>query len=185
MVQVYLGSLYVNDFNLFGRTWQVNVQADAPFREQLEDLSLLQVRNEKGGMVPLSSLAGVREIKGPLVLTRYNMYPAASLNGTAAPGVSSGDAIAQMQQLADAELPQNMSYEWTDMSYLELLAGNTAMIIFGCAVVMVFLVLAAQYESWSLPLAVILVVPMCLLSAIVGVRVALMDINIFTRIGFV
>ncbi|MFL5245682.1 MAG: efflux RND transporter permease subunit [Gemmataceae bacterium] len=184
-LQVYLGSLYVNDFNLFGRTWQVNVQADAPFRERIEDLSLLQVRNEKGGMVPLGSLATVHEVKGPLVLTRYNMYPAASVNGTAGPGVSSGDAIASMQRLADEELPQNMAYEWTDMSYLELLAGNTAMIIFGCAVVMVFLVLAAQYESWSLPLAVILVVPMCLLSAITGVSIAKMDINIFTRIGFV
>jgi multidrug efflux pump len=184
-LQIYLGSLYVNDFNLFGRTWQVNVQADAPFRERIEDLSLLQVRNEKGGMVPLGSLATVHEVKGPLVLTRYNMYPAASVNGTAGPGVSSGDAIASMQRLADEELPQNMAYEWTDMSYLELLAGNTAMIIFGCAVVMVFLVLAAQYESWSLPMAVILVVPMCLLSAITGVSIAKMDINIFTRIGFV
>jgi len=184
-LQIYLGSLYVNDFNLFGRTWQVNVQADAPFRERIEDLSLLQVRNEKGGMTPLGSLATVHEVKGPLVLTRYNMYPAASVNGAAGPGVSSGDAIASMQRLADEELPQNMAYEWTDMSYLELLAGNTAMIIFGCAVVMVFLVLAAQYESWSLPLAVILVVPMCLLSAITGVSIAKMDINIFTRIGFV
>jgi multidrug efflux pump len=190
-VQVYLGSLYVNDFNLFGRTWQVNVQADFPFRERLEDLSLLQVRNRRGAMVPLGSLAGVREVNGPLVLTRYNMYPAASINGAAAPGTSSGEAIAMMGHLADAELPQNMAYEWTDMSYLELLAGNTAMVIFGFAVVMVFLVLAAQYESWSLPLAVILVVPMCLLSAIAGVNIFSklsadkMDINIFTRIGFV
>jgi multidrug efflux pump len=184
-VQVYEGSLYVNDFNLFGRTWQVNVQADSAFRDKPETLARLKVRNRRGGMVPLGSVADLREVNGPLVLTRYNMYPAASLNGAAAPGVSSGDAIALIQRLADKELPGNMAYEWTDMSYLELLAGDTAMIIFGCSVVMVFLVLAAQYESWSLPLAVILVVPMCLLSAIVGVNIAGMEINIFTRIGFV
>src|SRR5262249_15014136 len=184
-LSVYEGSLYVNDFNLFGRTWQVNVQADSPFRGREEDLNLLQVRNNRGGMVPLGSLAGVETITGPLVLTRYNMYPAASINGIAAEGVSSGDAIALMERLAKAELPANMDYEWTDMSYLELQAGSTAMLIFASAVVMVFLVLAAQYESWSLPLAVILVVPLCLLSAIAGVAIARMDINIFTRIGFV
>src|SRR5262249_8541130 len=120
-----------------------------------------------------------------LVLTRYNTYPAAVINGGSAPGVSSGDAIDLLQRLAEEELPRAMAYEWTDMSFLELLAGNTAMIIFGCAVVMVFLVLAAQYESWALPLAVILVVPMCLLSAITGVNIAHQDINIFTQIGFV
>ncbi len=184
-LQVYVGSLYVNDFNLFGRTWQVNLQADAPFRTRLEDLSLLEVRNTRGRMVPLGSLAGLREVTGPLVVTRYNMYPAAMINGGAMPGVSSGDVLDIMKSLTDAELPANMNFEWTDMSYLELLAGSTAMIIFGFAVVMVFLVLAAQYESWSLPLAVILVVPMCLLSAIAGVAIAKMDINIFTRIGFV
>jgi multidrug efflux pump subunit AcrB len=184
-LSVYEGSLYVNDFNLFGRTWQVNVQADSEFRNRIENLNLLQVRNKRGGMVPLGSLAEVAEVNGPLVLTRYNMYPAAAIYGTAGEGVSSGDAIALMQRLADEELPSNMAYEWTDMSYLELQAGSTAMIIFGCAVVMVFLVLAAQYESWSLPLAVILVVPLCLLSAIAGVAIAKMDINIFTRIGFV
>jgi multidrug efflux pump len=135
--------------------------------------------------VPLGSLAEVRDDTGPLVLTRYNMYPAAGINGTSAPGVSSGDTIDMLQRLAERELPQAMKHEWTDMSYLELQAGNTAMIIFGFAVIMVFLVLAAQYESWSLPLAVILVVPMCVLSAITGVNIAGMDINIFTQIGFV
>jgi multidrug efflux pump len=179
------GSLYVNDLNLFGRTWQVNVQADAPFRSQPEALSLLQTRNRQGGMVPLGSLAETQEVTGPLVLTRYNMYTAAVINGNSAPGVSSGDAIALMERLARQELPKNMSFEWTDMSYLEVIAGDTAMVIFGFAVVMVFLVLAAQYESWSLPLAVILVVPMCLLSALIGVTIAHMDVNIFTRIGFV
>jgi multidrug efflux pump len=182
---VYEGSLYVNDFNLFGRTWQVIVQADSADRERVEALSQLKVRNARGGMVPLGSLAQVHEINGPLVLLRYNMYPAAPINGGAAPGMSSGQVIDIMQGLADRELPQSMKYEWTDMSYLELLAGSTAMMIFGFAVVAVFLVLAALYESWSLPLAVILVVPMCLLSAIVGVNLAKMDINIFTQIGFV
>jgi multidrug efflux pump len=184
-LQAYEGSLYVNDFNRFGRTWQVIVQAEAGFRQRPEDLPQLAIRNVRGAMVPLGSLANLREVNGPLILMRYNMYTAASINGTAAPGVSSGQAIAMLERLAGSELPQAMSYEWTDMSYLELLAGNTAMIIFGFAVVMVFLVLAAQYESWSLPLAVILVVPMCLLSALVGVNLAGMDVNIFTQIGFV
>jgi multidrug efflux pump len=184
-LSVYEGSLYVNDFNLFGRTWQVIVQADAEYRDRPEALRRLKVRNARGGMVPVGSLTRTKEVNGPLVLTRYNMYPAASINGSAAPGMSSGEVMDILQQLADKELPQAMTYEWTDMSYLELLAGNTAMMIFGFAVVAVFLVLAALYESWSLPLAVILVVPMCLLSAIIGVKVARMDINIFTQIGFV
>jgi multidrug efflux pump len=179
------GSLYVNDFNRLGRTWQVIVQADAPHRYREKDLYQLKTRNTKGAMVPLGSLGTMREVTGPLILNRYNMYPAATINGSAGPGMSSRQAIDVMQRLADNELPYAMSYEWTDMSYLELQAGNTAMIIFGLAVVMVFLVLAAQYESWALPLAVILVVPLCLLFAIIGVRIARMDINIFTQIGFV
>jgi multidrug efflux pump len=184
-LSIYEGSLYVNDFNLFGRTWQVNVQAESEFRREPEQIGQLRTRNARGAMVPIGSLANRREVNGPLVLTRYNMYPAAAINGTAGPGVSSGQVIDLVGRLADKELPQTMSYEWTDMSYLELLAGNTAMMIFGLAVAMVFLVLAAQYESWALPLAVILVVPMCLLSAIAGVNIAGMDINIFTQIGFV
>jgi multidrug efflux pump len=184
-LRAYQASLYVNDFNLFDRTWQVIVQSEPAYRNQMQDLRLLTVRNNEGRIVPLGSVANVRETNGPLVLTRYNMYPAASLNGAAAPGISSRQALDLMQDLAERELPTSMAYEWTDMSYLELLAGNTAMIIFGFAVVMVFLVLAAQYESWSLPLAVILVVPMCLLSATAGVRVAHLDINIFTQVGFV
>jgi multidrug efflux pump len=182
---IYQGSLYVNDFNLFGHTWQVIVQSDAQFRDEPEDLARLKVRNRNGGMVPLGSLASVREITGPLVLTRYNMYPAASINGSAAPGTSSFDAIDLMKKLAKEEFPRGISYEWTDMSYLEVRSGNDATKIFGFAVLMVFLVLAFQYENWSLPLAVILVVPMCLLSAIIGVNLAGMDINIFTNIGFV
>jgi multidrug efflux pump len=136
-------------------------------------------------MVPLGALARIEEVNGPLVLNRYNMYPAAAINGAAAPGMSSRQVIDIMEGIADRELPPAMKYEWTDMSYLELLAGNTAMVIFACSIVAVFLVLAALYESLSLPLAVILVVPMCLLSAIAGVKIAHMDINIFTQIGFV
>ena len=184
-LQIYQGSLYVNDFNLFGRTWEVIVQAEPEFRNKIEELPRLQVRNSQKQMVPLGSLASITPVNGPLLVTRYNRYPAASVMGSAMPGVSSGEAIDTMVSTAKAELPTSMSFEWTDMAYLELLAGNTAMIIFGLAVVMVFLVLAAQYESWSLPMAVILVVPMCLLSAIIGVQMAKMDINIFTRIGFV
>jgi multidrug efflux pump len=184
-LQIYLGSRYVNDFNRFGRTWQVVVQADAKFRNQVEDVKLLRVRNRQGAMVPIGALADVREVNGPFILTRYNMYPAAAINGNAGPGVSSGQAIDLMQQLADSELLPAMRCEWTELAYLELQAGNTAMWIFTLAVVMVFLVLAAQYESWSLPLAVILVVPMCLLSAIAGVMIARSDVNIFTQIGFV
>ncbi len=184
-LQVYLGSMYVNDFNRFGRTWQVVVQADAEFRNQVDDVKLLRVRNRQGAMVPIGALADVREVNGPFILTRYNMYPAAAINGNAGPGVSSRQAIDLMQNMADRELLPGMHYEWTEMAFQELQAGNTAMWIFTLAVVMVFLVLAAQYESWSLPLAVILVVPMCLLSAIAGVMIARSDINIFTQIGFV
>jgi multidrug efflux pump len=182
---VYQGSLYVNDFNLFGRTWQVIVQSDAPFRTDVRQLNRIKVRNARGTMIPLGSLVDVKERNGPLVLTRYNMYPSATIQGSAAPGISSRQAIDVMQELAARELPQAMAYEWTDMSYLELQAGNTAMNLFAGAVVAVFLVLAAQYESWSMPLAVILVVPLCLLSAVIGVNVAKDDINIFVQVGFV
>lgn len=184
-LRIYLGSLYVNDFNRFGRTWQVIVQADSKFRNTMDDAKRLKVRNAKGTMVPVAALADIREDTGPLVLTRYNMYPAAPLNGSSAPGVSSGTGIELMERLAKAELLPSMATEWTELAYLEIQAGNTAMIVFGFAVVMVFLVLAAQYESWSLPLAVILVVPMCLLGSIIGVRYSGADINIFTQIGFV
>jgi multidrug efflux pump len=184
-LRIYLGSLYVNDFTLFGRPWQVILQADARFRDRITDVRQLQVRNARGGMVPLGALASVQRVNGPLVLTRYNMYPAAPINGSAAPGVSSGTAIGLMERLADRELSPAMKTEWTELAYLELQSGNTAMAVFGAAVVMVFLVLAAQYESWSLPLAVILVVPLCLLFAVLGVWAAGQDANIFTQIGFV
>jgi len=184
-LQVYLGSLYVNDFNRFGRTWQVNVQGDSIFRNQNDDLTGLRVRNERGGMVPLGSIAQLREWKGPVMITRYNLYPAAAINLTPAPGVSSGQAIEAMERLVEEQLPQSMRRQWTELAYLQLETGSTAMFAFTLAVVLVFLVLAAQYESWSLPLAVILVVPMCLLCSTLGVNIAHMDINIFTQVGFI
>jgi multidrug efflux pump len=184
-LQIYLGSLYVNDFNLGGRTWQVNVQAEGRFRNQVEDVKRLKVRNKTGGMVPLGAVMNVEDIAGPLILTRYNEYPAAAINGDTAPGVSSGEAIRIMEDLANKELPRNMSYEWTEITYVQLQSGNTAIELFALGVLAVFLVLAALYESWALPLAVILVVPMCLLSSIAGVAITHSDINIFTQIGFV
>jgi multidrug efflux pump len=184
-MQGYLGSRYVNDFNRFGRTWQVIVQADLTQRDSIEDFKRLMVRNRHGRMVPLGSVARVRLAGGPLVLTRYNMYPAAAINGNVATGVSTGQGIQALEDLARRELPSSMSYEWTEITYLEKLSANTGMIVFALSVVFVFLVLAALYESWSLPLAVILVVPLCVLSAIAGVAYAKLDINVFTQIGLV
>ena len=184
-LQIYMGSLYVNNFNDFGRSWQVNVQADTQFRRSAEDVRKLQVRNETGQMVPLDTLAEIRSISGPVMVIRYNMYPAATINGNMAPGTSSGQAIDLMEQVVGRQLLPSMAMEWTELTLMQNLAGNTAMYVFALAVVLVFLVLAAQYESWSLPLAVILVVPMCLLCSIAGVAVMHMDINIFTQIGFI
>ncbi|HVX11495.1 MAG TPA: multidrug efflux RND transporter permease subunit [Pirellulales bacterium] len=184
-LQVYFGSLYVNDFNKFGRTWQVNVQADARFRGGIDDLKQMKVRNVQGNMAPFGTIADVRDVSGPVTIVRYNMYPAAAINGSAAPGTSSGQSIAEMEQIAERDLLPSMRSEWTELALLQLQTGNTAMLVFILAVVLVFLVLAAQYESWSLPLAVILVVPMCLLCSIAGVAAAHLDINIFTQIGFV
>ncbi len=184
-LQIYFGSLYINDFNRFGRTWQVNVQGDSNYRKRLEDLKQLKIRNQRGGMAPLGSLASLREVTGPVMIMRYNMYPAATINGNPAPGTSSGQAIAQMHDLVTEGLPSSMRSEWTELALLQRETGVTAMIVFVLAVVLVFLVLAAQYESWSLPLAVILVVPMCLLCSIGGVLMAKLDINIFTQVGFI
>jgi multidrug efflux pump len=182
---VDLGGLYVNDFNEFGRTWQVNAQADIPFRMQREDMRRLRVRNPHGDMVPLGTLAALRDSFGPFVINRYNMWPAAAINGSARAGMSSGEVIAAVQQLAADHLSPSMTFEWTELMYLQIIAGSTTAFVFGGAVVLVFLVLAGQYESWSLPLAVILVVPMCILFSVIGVALAHMDINIFTQIGFV
>jgi hydrophobe/amphiphile efflux-1 (HAE1) family protein len=184
-LQIYLGSLYVNDFNRFGRTYQVTAQADSSFRLHAEDIRKLETRNAAGEMLPLGTLVDIRETTGPDKVIRYNMYPAADINGVAKPGVSSGQAIALAQQLAAKDLPPGMNYEWTELTYQEILAGNTIVFIFPLCVLLVFLTLAAQYESWSLPLAIILIVPMCLLSAIGGIWLRHMDNNIFTQIGLI
>jgi multidrug efflux pump subunit AcrB len=179
-----LGPYYINDFNRFGRTWQVNVQALGTFRQSVEDIKQLKVRNNMGDMVPLADFASVRHVSGPVLVMRYNMYASAAIHADAGPDTSSGQAIAHLEDAANSELPLSMRTEWTELALLQLQTGNTAMWVFLLAVVLVFLVLAAQYESWSLPLAVILVVPMCLLCAIIGVIVTRSDINIFTQIGF-
>ncbi len=183
-MQIYLGSVYANDFNRFGRTYQVIVQADAPYRATAENIAQLKVPNDSGEMVPLGSVLRVRESYGPDRSQRYNAYPAADINGGPAPGVSSGQANAIMERLAKETLPNGIGYEWTDLTYQQILAGNTAAFVFPLCVLLAFLVLAAQYESWSLPLAVILIVPMCLLCAITGVWLTRGDNNIFTQIGF-
>jgi multidrug efflux pump subunit AcrB len=179
-----IGPYYINDFNRFGRTWQVNVQAKSSFRQSAEDIKQLKVRNNQNDMVPLADFARVRNVSGPVVVMRYNMYAAAPVHADPGPDTSSGQAIASLEAAANDQLPQTMRTEWTELALLQLQTGNTAMWVFLLAVVLVFLVLAAQYESWALPLAVILVVPMCLLCSITGVVMAKMDINIFTQIGF-
>jgi multidrug efflux pump subunit AcrB len=186
-LQVYLGSFYVNDFNRFGRTWQVIVQARGEFRNDPNKIRLLKVRNAYGEMVPLGSLVSIKEIGGPINIGRYNMYPAAAILGLTKPEISTGQGIEEMERLCHEVLPQGMAFEWTEINYMQIDASNNIWnnLIFPLAVVFVFLVLAAQYESWALPLAVILVVPMCILSSLTGVAVTGGDINIFTQIGFV
>ena len=184
-MQVYLGSLYVNDFNRFGRTYQVKVQADAPFRMHAEDVGKLKTRNAQGDMVPLSSLMTVDTGYGPDRVSRYNNYTAADINGGPAPGYSSGEAQAAAERIAKEVLPKGLVFEWTDLTYQEILAGNTGVVVFPIAVLLVFLVLAALYESWTLPLAVILNVPMALLAAIAGVWLMDGDNNVFTQISLV
>jgi multidrug efflux pump len=183
-LEATLGPYYVNDFNRFGRTWQVNVQAIDRFRGSVQDVQQLKVRNAQGDMVPLADFAKVRSVSGPVMVMRYNMYPSAAVHADPGPDTSSGQAIARLADVADDQLPTTMRTEWTELALLQLQTGNTAMYVFALAVVLVFLVLAAQYESWALPLAVILVVPMCLLCSITGVVLAKMDVNIFTQIGF-
>jgi multidrug efflux pump len=184
-LQTYLGSTFVNQFNLFGRTYRVTAQADAPFRDDVSDIAQLKTRNASGGIVPLGSVMNIRETTGPDRVVRYNLFPAAEINGDTAHGYSSGQSLDTMERLARENLPRGMSFEWTDLAYQQRAAGNTAIFIFPLCVLFVFLTLAAQYESWTLPLAVILIVPMCLLSAIAGVILRGMDNNILTQIGFV
>ncbi len=184
-LEVYLGSAFVNDFNYLGRTFRVTAQADAPYRLSAEDVDRIRVRNTDGNMVPLGSLAVFKDITGPSRVPRYNLYPAADLLGDTAPGYSSGEALETMEKLAADILPDGISYEWTELALQQKTAGNTAAIAFILAVVFVFLLLAAQYESLILPLAIILIVPMCLLSSIMGVAIAGMDNNILTQIGLI
>jgi len=181
----YLGSTYINDFNLFGRTFRVVAQAQPSSRSTLADIGQLQVRSASGQMVPLSSVATFRQGSGPVRVARYNLFPAAELQGMAAPGISSGDAIREMEQIAARTLPPGFGFEWTGLAYQQQAAGNTAVLIFSLAVVFVFLVLAAQYESLTLPLAVILIVPMCILAAMVGINLRGLDNNILTQVGLV
>jgi hydrophobe/amphiphile efflux-1 (HAE1) family protein len=184
-LQTYLGSSYVNDLTLYGRTYRVTAQADSQFRLHPDDIRALKTRNEAGGMVPLGSVATVQEISGPEKVTHYNMWPAADLTGQPAPGYSTGEALAAVEKIARETLPGSFTTEWTEMALQQKLAGNSAIYIFPLCVLFVFLVLSALYESWALPLAIILIVPMCLLSAIGGVWLRGMDNNIFTQIGFV
>ncbi len=186
-LQVYLGSAYVNDITLFNRNWQVNVQADARYRLRAEDVGKLRVRNAAGDMVPLETMITVRDVAGPAIVNHYNSKPSAEISGNTAPGVSSGQAIGLMEQICRQELPAGMGFEWTELTYQQIEAGKDLLtkLVFPLAVVFVFLVLSAQYESWSLPLAIILIVPMCLLAAIAGIWIMRMDNNIFTQIGLV
>ncbi|MBW3497596.1 efflux RND transporter permease subunit [Janthinobacterium sp. NKUCC08_JDC] len=184
-LQIYLGSLYVNDFNRFGRTYKVTAQADAEHRMQAEAIGRLQVRNAAGDMLPLSSFVTVTPSSGPDRVVHYNGYPSADISGGAMPGVSSGQAVAVMERLAKEVLPEGMSFEWTDLTYQQKLAGDSALFIFPLCVLLAYLILAAQYNSWLLPLAVLLIVPMCLLSAIIGVWLAGGDNNIFVQIGLI
>jgi hydrophobe/amphiphile efflux-1 (HAE1) family protein len=184
-MQVYLGSAYINDFNYLGRTYEVTAQADARFRSSVEDIARLKTRNASGAMVPIGSVAQLHSSTGPYRVPRYDMYPAAELQGSTLPGVSSGYALTQMKRIAAELLPPGIGYEWTDLAYQQEQAGNTAILIFGASVLFVFLVLSAQYESWTLPLSVVLIVPMCLLAGVTGLLMRGMNVDILAQIGFV
>jgi multidrug efflux pump len=184
-LEIFLGSLYVNSFNQFGRHWQVTLQAEGEFRNRTDDVNLFQVRNNRGQMVPIGTLVNLEEINGPSSVTRYNLYAAAAITGNLAQGFSSGAAIEDVDKIAADSLPLSMKPDWTELMFMQKRAGNTSMYVFALAVVSVFLALAALYESWSLPLAVILVVPLCLLCSVIGVLVSHRDVNIFVQIGLI
>ena len=184
-IETYFGSTYVNDFNILGRVYHVTAQADLKFRKEKADLARLRTRNIAGDMVMLGSVVDFKEVSGPDRVARYNLYSTAELQGEALPGTSSATAITTMKKLADETLPSGFSYEWTDLSYQQVSGGNAGLYVFPICVLFVYLVLAAQYGSWSLPFAVILIVPMCLLAATLGVRIMGQDVNILTQIGFV
>ena len=184
-LEIYLGSSFVNELNLYGRTYRVTAQADSGFRDDVGDISNLKTRNSAGKMVPLGSIMELRQSTGPDRVVRHNLYPAADLIGAAAPGISSGQAIAKMEELAEKVLPPGIGYEWTELAYQETENSGGALMIFLVAVLFVFLLLTAQYESWGLPLAVVLTVPLCLTGAIWGIYLRGMDNNILSQIGLV
>ncbi|MCL7961392.1 MAG: multidrug efflux RND transporter permease subunit [marine benthic group bacterium] len=184
-LQANLGSAYVNDFNIFGRTWKVQVQADEQFRSKVSDIDRLEVRNANGDMIPMGTLAQVRDTVGPNVITRFNMFPASSISGVPAPGKSSGEAVAEMERLAAEYLPPQMGYQWSGVTFQQIAAGNLAPIIFSLAIIFVFLFMAAQYESWLIPLAVLMGVPMAIFGAMLGTGLRQLDNNIYTQIGLV
>lgn len=184
-LQVYLGSAYVNDFNLFGRTYRVVAQADAPHRLEPRDITRLRVRSNRDAMVPLGSFVTVNDVTGPDRIVRHNLYPAIEIQGQAVEGYSSGEAISIMEKLADRMLPSGLGYEWTEIAYQEKISGNVGLLIFPLSVLFVFLLLTAQYESWSLPIAIVLIVPLCILFALTGIWLRGMENNILTQIGFI
>jgi hydrophobe/amphiphile efflux-1 (HAE1) family protein len=184
-LEVYVGSTFVNDFNLLGRTYRVTAQADGKFRQNLRDIANLKTRNEAGAMVPIGSVASFRDITGPYRVTRYNLFPAAEIQGNTPPGFSTGQTLAAMEKLAAERLPDGFGYEWTELAFQQKLAGSSGLLVFAAAVVFVFLALAAQYESWSLPFAVILIVPMCLLAGVTGLQLRHLGMDILGQIGFV
>jgi hydrophobe/amphiphile efflux-1 (HAE1) family protein len=184
-LQVYLGSQYVNDFNYLGRTYEVIVQADGSFRRTAADITRLKVRNQAGEMVPIGTVAQMRDRTIPYRVPRYNLYPAAEVQGVAAPGVATGTALHRMEELAHQVLPQGISFEWTELAYQQQQRGTPTLVVFGAAALFVFLVLVAQYESWKLPLAIVLIVPMCILASVTGLAVRGMPIDILAQIGFV
>jgi HAE1 family hydrophobic/amphiphilic exporter-1 len=184
-LQANLGSAYVNDFNPFGRTWKVMVQADQDFRSRVSDIERLEVRNAQGSMIPVGTLAQVRDTVGPQVITRFNMFRTATLSGVPAPGYSSGQAVAEMERIAAQRLPRQMGYQWSGVTFQQIAAGSLAPLIFGLAIIFVFLFLAAQYESWSIPLAVLLSVPLAILGAAVLTGLRGLENNIYMQIGLV
>jgi multidrug efflux pump subunit AcrB len=184
-LSIYMGSSYVNDFNLLGRTFRVTAQADNPFRLSVRDVQNLKTRNAEGDMVPLGSVATFQDITDAYRVPRYNLYPAAELQAAMKPGFSTGQGIAAIEEIAETKLPSGFGFEWTEIALQEKLGGSTALIAFVLAVVFVFLLLAALYESWLLPLAVILIVPMCILAAMIGVNIRGFDRNILVEIGLV
>jgi multidrug efflux pump subunit AcrB len=184
-LQVYLGSQYVNDFNYLGRTYQVIAQADGAFRQDLQDVARLKARNAAGEMVPIGTVAQLRSENAPYRVPRYDLFPAAEVMGVAAPGVATGSALHRMEELAREVLPPGIGFEWTELAFQQQQPGTSSLLVFGAAALFVFLVLAAQYESWNLPLAVVMIVPMCLLASVTGLLWRGMSIDVLAQIGFV